>query len=133
MDRSRLPRTGGSSARGYGLADIKTRRPVTPETLFCIASVTKAISAVAAPRLVDERKLDLNARLVDVLADLTTNRRFGDPRFRDITVHHLCSAGPGLSRDSSHPVSCPLCACLLLACRIAPDAGKRRYLRQAPR
>ena len=83
-------------ARGYGLADIKTRRPVTPETLFCIASVTKAVSAVATLRLVDERKLHLNARLVDVLADLTTNRRFGDPRFRNITVRHLLYHASGI-------------------------------------
>jgi CubicO group peptidase (beta-lactamase class C family) len=83
-------------ARGYGLADIKTRRPVTPETLFCIASVTKAISAVATLRLVDDRKLHLNAPLVDVLADLSTNRRFGDPRFRNITVHHLLYHASGI-------------------------------------
>jgi N-acyl-D-amino-acid deacylase len=83
-------------ARGYGLADIQTQRPVTPETLFCIASVTKAISAVAALRLVDLRKLHLNARLVDVLADLATKGRFGDPRFRDITVHHLLYHASGI-------------------------------------
>lgn len=84
-------------ARGYGLADIKTRRPVTTETLFCIASVTKAISAVAALHLVDQRRLKLEARLVDVLADLNPPRgRFGDPRFRQITVHHLLYHASGI-------------------------------------
>jgi N-acyl-D-amino-acid deacylase len=83
-------------ARGYGLADVEARRPVTPETLFCIASVTKALSAVAALRLADQGKLDLEARLADLLADLHPGRRFGDPRFRAITVHHLLYHASGI-------------------------------------
>jgi CubicO group peptidase (beta-lactamase class C family) len=54
-------------AKGYGLADVATSRPVTPETLFQAGSISKPLTAVAALRLVEAGKLDLdqdvNARL----------------------------------------------------------------------
>src|SRR5271165_6614686 len=34
-------------ARGYGLANVAANEPVRPNHLFCIASVSKAIDAVA--------------------------------------------------------------------------------------
>ena len=78
-------------ANGYGMEDKEAGQPVRPDTLFCIASETKSITAVATLKLVDEGRLDLDARLVDVLGDLKPlpGHKIADPRFRDITVHHL--------------------------------------------
>src|SRR6185295_8667339 len=45
-------------ARGFGLADREQAVPVTPDTPFNIASVTKPISAVVALRLVERGILD---------------------------------------------------------------------------
>lgn len=50
-------------AEGLGYADRSTRTPVTPETLFNIASVTKPISAVVALRLAELGQLDLDRPL----------------------------------------------------------------------
>ena len=54
-------------ARGYGLADIASGRPVTPETRFQAASISKAVAAVGALDMVEDGLLDLdepvNARL----------------------------------------------------------------------
>ena len=47
--------------RGLGFADLETGRPVTPDTPFNLASVTKPISAVLALRLQEEGLLDLDA------------------------------------------------------------------------
>lgn len=47
-------------ARGFGLADLARSAPVTPETPFNIASVSKPLSAVAALRLVEQNALDLD-------------------------------------------------------------------------
>ncbi len=47
-------------ARGLGSADLESSVPVTPETPFNIASVTKPISAVVALRLVERGLLDLD-------------------------------------------------------------------------
>ncbi len=47
-------------ARGFGFADVERRTPVTPETPFNIASVSKPISAVVALRLAQDGVLDLD-------------------------------------------------------------------------
>src|SRR3954469_3018944 len=43
-----------------GIQDIATRRPVTPDTLFRIASMTKAFTALSVLKLRDEGKLSLD-------------------------------------------------------------------------
>jgi CubicO group peptidase (beta-lactamase class C family) len=48
-------------AKGYGVADEKTRRPVTPETTFQAASISKPIAAVTALAIFDALGLDLDA------------------------------------------------------------------------
>ncbi len=47
-------------ARGYGLANVKTQEPVSLETLFSTASITKTITAAAVLRLVEQKKLSLD-------------------------------------------------------------------------
>ena len=53
--------------RTYGFADVAAKAPVTPETLFQAASISKPVSALAMLRLVQEGKLnldeDVNAKL----------------------------------------------------------------------
>jgi CubicO group peptidase (beta-lactamase class C family) len=55
-------------ARGYGLADKTINKPVTPDTLFQAASISKSVTAFAALRLVQQGKLsldeDVNLKLV---------------------------------------------------------------------
>ncbi len=45
--------------RGYGLADLDTEAPVTPDTLFDLASVSKQMTALAAALLVEDGTLTL--------------------------------------------------------------------------
>jgi N-acyl-D-amino-acid deacylase len=92
-------------ARGHGLADVEAGQRVTNKTLFSLASVTKSVSAVAALRLADQGRLNLERRLVDVLADLgpPAGQGIADPRFRDITVHQLLYHGSGLAHSTVRP------------------------------
>lgn len=46
--------------RTYGVAEAGGRRAVTPETMFQAASMSKALAAAAALRLVEQGKLDLD-------------------------------------------------------------------------
>ena len=47
--------------RGIGVQDLEARRPVTADTLFRIASMTKAFTALTILKLRDEGKLQLDA------------------------------------------------------------------------
>ncbi len=48
-------------SEGFGMADLENSVPVTPHTLFRLASVSKPITATAAMQLWEQGKLDLDA------------------------------------------------------------------------
>jgi CubicO group peptidase (beta-lactamase class C family) len=54
-------------AKGYGVLLAEGGNPVTPDTLFQAASISKPIAAMAALRLVQEGKLDLDRDVNEVL------------------------------------------------------------------
>src|SRR5437660_12180100 len=45
-------------AGGVGVADVVTRRPVTADTLFRVASITKSFIALALVRLAEQGRVD---------------------------------------------------------------------------
>jgi CubicO group peptidase (beta-lactamase class C family)/D-alanyl-D-alanine dipeptidase len=55
--------------RGFGLADVENDVRVTPETKFRTASIAKSLTAVAAMKLVEEGKLDLDVEIHAYLPD----------------------------------------------------------------
>ncbi|WP_293864884.1 serine hydrolase domain-containing protein, partial [Steroidobacter sp.] len=48
-------------ARGYGRADLESDRPITPSTVFHVASVSKQFTAFSVALLASEGKVDLQA------------------------------------------------------------------------
>ena len=92
-------------ARGYGWADRESKIPVKPTSLFRIASITKPFTAVAALKLIEERKLSLEARAFDVLASgpdtLHPNGEKLDERWKLITIRQLLQHTGGWDRDKS--------------------------------
>ncbi len=57
-------------AKGYGVRDLTARAPVDPDTLFRIASMTKAFTATAVLELRDAGKLSLDAPVEGVLPEM---------------------------------------------------------------
>jgi N-acyl-D-amino-acid deacylase len=90
-------------ARGYGYADVATREPVQPTSLFRIASISKPITAVAILRLIEQGRLGLDDKVFAVLergAELESNATC-DPRLQAITIRHLLEHRGGWDRDQS--------------------------------
>jgi N-acyl-D-amino-acid deacylase len=78
-------------ARGYGWADRNRKLAATPESLFRIASLSKAITAVALPKLVEQNRIALDQCVFDLLA-LDAKLPEGanlDERWRRITLSQL--------------------------------------------
>ena len=83
-------------ARGYGYADVSENRSVTENTLFQAASISKSLNAVGVLRLVQEKKLDLNA---DINKYLLTWKFPYDEKSnnKQITLTNLLSHTAGLT------------------------------------
>jgi CubicO group peptidase (beta-lactamase class C family) len=77
-------------AKGYGVADLETRAPIDPaHTLFRIASITKLFTTVAALRLEEQGKLDLDADVNRYLTRVKVPATFPEPvTVRRLMTHH---------------------------------------------
>ncbi|MGD9268187.1 MAG: serine hydrolase domain-containing protein, partial [Desulfobacterales bacterium] len=54
-------------AEGFGYADLENRIPVTADTPFNIASLSKTFAAAILMKLVEDGRLDLDAAMADIL------------------------------------------------------------------
>src|ERR1700741_1434242 len=54
---------------GYGLADVKAETPITPDSLFDLASVSKHMTGVAILTLMEQGKLELDKPISDYLEE----------------------------------------------------------------
>jgi CubicO group peptidase (beta-lactamase class C family) len=83
-------------ARGYGYADISEKRPVTESTLFQAASISKSLNSLGVLKLVQAKKLDLNA---DINQYLVSWKFPYDEKSNDkkITLSNLLSHTGGLT------------------------------------
>jgi CubicO group peptidase (beta-lactamase class C family) len=82
-----------------GMADIATKRPMTPDTLFWIASMTKPVTGVAILMLQDEGKLHVSdpvAKYLPEFADLKTPS--GKPA--PLTISQILTHTSGLGEAS---------------------------------
>jgi CubicO group peptidase (beta-lactamase class C family) len=84
--------------RGFGVASLDDPRPVTPETLFTIASISKTVTATAIMKLVEEGRLALRA---PVRTYLPAFRVRDDAASRDLQIWHLLTHTPGFEGQLS--------------------------------
>ncbi|MCH8151907.1 MAG: beta-lactamase family protein [Planctomycetes bacterium] len=79
-------------AKGYGLANVELNVPVTPDSVFDLASITKSFTATAIMMLVEEGKVGLDDRISKYLINAPYT-------WRDITVRHLLTHTAGLESE----------------------------------
>jgi CubicO group peptidase (beta-lactamase class C family) len=97
----------------FGVRDLDASGAMTLDTLFRIASMTKAITSVAAMQLVEQGKIELDDPVPDIdpaLARPQVLEGFdaaGQPRLRPakrpITLRHLLTHTAGFTYDWSNP------------------------------
>src|SRR5712671_4649778 len=89
----------------FGVRDLNAGGAMTGDTVFRIASMTKAVTSVAAMQLVEQGKLRLDQPIGDVLSELAAPQVLegfdstGAPRLRParraITLRHLLTHTAG--------------------------------------
>jgi CubicO group peptidase (beta-lactamase class C family) len=91
---------------GDGLADITSKTPITEDTGFRIASLTKLFTAVAVMQLLEQGLVDLDAPANDYLRAYRLVP--ANPSWRPVTVRHLLTHTAGIPEvvhvsDLLHP------------------------------
>jgi len=77
--------------KAYGVKDIKSKLPVNENTLFCMASTTKAIVAMALGILVDQDKIKWEDKVLDHLPTFRLSDPYitADACVKDLLTHNL--------------------------------------------
>lgn len=84
-------------SKGYGFADLKKKTKVDGNTLFAIASNSKAFTATALAQLVEEKKIDWNDKVIDYLPYY---RLYDDYTTNNMTIEDLLCHRNGLKTFS---------------------------------
>jgi methyl acetate hydrolase len=118
IDRRGIPAVAAMVARkdrvlyqaAFGIRDRESRAAVKPDSMFAIASMTKAITSTAALQLVEQGRMSLTepvGRHLPELAHVQVLEGFdasGKPTLRaprtPITLHHLLTHTSGFCYDS---------------------------------
>lgn len=78
-------------AKGHGLSDIDSQTPITPETQFDLASVSKQMTAIAILKLVEQGQLNVDDPISDYLPEFED----ADPD-NPVLIRHLLYHTSGL-------------------------------------
>ena len=96
--------------KSFGVRDVATKLPMTPDTIFAIHSMTKPITSLAAMMLIDEGRLSLSdplSRYIPEYAGVKVGVTAGDrtpvlelvPPTRPVTIEDLLRHTSGISYD----------------------------------
>ena len=79
-------------ACGFGVQNLETQTPVKPESIFCVASVSKCFVATAVMQLAEQRKIDLDTPIIQYLPYF----QLDDDRCTQITTRLILSHTSGM-------------------------------------
>lgn len=118
-------------SKGYGISDPASDTPVTPTTVYRVASVSKLFTALTVMQLVERGILELDAPVTDYLPDFQPDNPFDKP----ITLRQLLSHRSGLVReppvghyfDASSPTLLDMVESLNATTLILPPESRTKY------
>jgi CubicO group peptidase (beta-lactamase class C family) len=81
-----------ANLRAFGITSLDHPQPVTNDTLFTIASITKTVTATAVMKLVEEGRVDVRAPIRTYLPDFRVQ---DEDVSRRVSLWHLLTHTPG--------------------------------------
>ena len=85
---------------GFGYADLESKRPATPDTLYSICSISKLFTSVAILQQRDAGKLHVEDPVAKYLPWYRLQKGEGEG---DVTIEGLLTHSSGLPRESDYP------------------------------
>jgi len=87
-------------ARGYSWAgaDSQVTQPIS---LFRIASLSKPVTSAAVLKLIEDAKLELDEKVIDILPFGCPEGQYPDPNLKEVTILHLLQHLGGWDRSES--------------------------------
>lgn len=83
---------GRQTLRGFGVTSVDDREPITADTLFTIASISKTMTATAVMRLVQDGRVDLRAPVQRYVPEF---RVLDEETSRTVSLWHCLTHTPG--------------------------------------
>src|SRR5262245_51760467 len=88
-------------AKGYRYADLASKTPANPQSVYRVGSITKVFTATALMQLRDAEKLSLDDPIEKYLPEFKIKSRFADAR--PVTFRQVASHFSGLPREAPLP------------------------------
>ena len=88
-------KNGRMTMRGLGITNADNPQPLTPETIFPIASISKTVTATAIMRLVEQGKLELAAPVRSYIPEFASRTPVRRGTLRSGTCLHTRPASKG--------------------------------------
>ena len=95
-------------SRGYGWTDYEGGRPITPQTVFSIQSMSKTLTATAVMIACQEGLVELDTPITTYVPEFTVNSVFEARPERLITLRNLLSHTSGLAHKAPYGNNCNL-------------------------
>lgn len=82
-------------SQGFGVSKKGSGKPITPQSLFMIGSITKPLTTLMMSKLVDLEKMDWDTPIAKALPSfISTDKNFAEK----LLMHHTVSASTGMPR-----------------------------------
>src|SRR5688572_7494826 len=87
-----IVKNGQATVRALGVTNLDNPQPVTPDTVFALASISKTMTTTAMMRLVEQGKVDLDAPVTKYLPGFKVQDAGAT---RDVKIWYLLTHTPG--------------------------------------
>jgi CubicO group peptidase (beta-lactamase class C family) len=85
-------KNGQAAIRGFGVTNVDDPQPITADSVFTIASISKTVTATAVMKLIEQKRAELKAPIQKYLPEFRVQ---DEKTSREVSFWHLLTHTPG--------------------------------------